>query len=64
MKKEIIDIIKPLLKVKSIITFVILAIFSILALKNAISGEDVKAAFFTIIGFYFGTQHEKANKEQ
>lgn len=64
MKNELIQIIKPLLKVKSIITFVILAIFSILALKNVISGEDVKSAFFIIVGFYFGTQHEKANKEQ
>lgn len=64
MKKEIIEIIKPLLKVKSIITFVILAIFSILALKSIITGEDVKIAFYTIIGFYFGTQSEKINKEQ
>ena len=64
MKKEIIEIIKPLLKVKSIITFVILAIFSILALKNIITGEDVKIAFYTIIGFYFGTQSEKINKER
>lgn len=64
MKKEIMEIIKPLLKVKSIITFVILFLFSILALRNTISGEDVKIAFYTIIGFYFGTQHEKRNKEQ
>lgn len=63
MKKELIEIIKPLLKVKSILTFVVLAIFSILSLKGVISGEDVKAAFFTIVGFYFGTQHEKTNKE-
>ena len=48
-----------LLTVKSIVTIVLTVVFAILALRGVISEVQVMAVFTTIIGFYFGTQHEK-----
>lgn len=53
-----------LLTVKSIVTIVLTVVFAILALRGVISEVQVMAVFTTIIGFYFGTQHEKAAGEQ
>lgn len=52
-----------LLCVKSIVTIVLTAVFAILALRGVISEVQVMAVFTTVIGFYFGTQHEKKNAE-
>ena len=59
MKNAIIKI----LTVKSIVTIVLTAVFGILALKCKITAEQFQTVFTTVIAFYFGTQHEKANKE-
>jgi 5-bromo-4-chloroindolyl phosphate hydrolysis protein len=49
-----------LLKVKSIVTIVLTVIFSVLALKGVITGEQFFNIFGIVIAFYFGTQAQKA----
>ena len=47
-----------LIKVKTIVTFVVVAVFSVLALRGDIAPDDVMLIVSTVIAFYFGTQHE------
>jgi len=54
--------ISKLINVKTIITFALMAVFSILALKGTISTDNVMIVVTTVIAFYFGTQHEKVSK--
>lgn len=48
-----------LLKVKTIITFAVMLVFAILALKGEISSDNVMIVVSSVIAFYFGTQFEK-----
>ena len=48
-----------LLKVKTIVTIVVVAVFSVLALNGSIAPDDVKDIEYMVIAFYFGTQMEK-----
>ncbi len=48
-----------LIKVKTIITFVVVAVFAVLALKGNISPDNVMIITSSVIAFYFGTQHER-----
>ena len=48
-----------LLTVKSIVTVVLTAVFSVLALRGIISGTEFLTIFTVVIGFYFGTQRAK-----
>lgn len=48
-----------LLTVKSIVTIVLTAVFAYLAVTGQISGTEFLTIFTVVIGFYFGTQHEK-----
>ena len=50
-----------LLTVKSILTLIMAVVFAVLSLRGTISGTEFLAVFTTVIGFYFGTQHEKQN---
>lgn len=59
MKNAIIKI----LTVKSICTLVLTIVFSILSLTDRIDSNQFLTIFTTVIAFYFGTQHEKGNKE-
>lgn len=54
--------ISKLIDVKSIITLVLTVLFCILAFKGNIP-QEVQTIYLMIIAFYFGTQHEKNNKE-
>ena len=51
-----------LLKVKTIVTFAVVGVFSVLALQGRIEGNDVMLIVSTVVSFYFGTQHEKTVK--
>lgn len=53
-----------LLTVKSIVTIVLTAVFSVLSLRGSISGTEFLTIFTTIIAFYFGTQTEKRKNEE
>ena len=48
-----------LIKVKTIVTFVVVMVFAVLALKGNISPDNVMTITASVIAFYFGTQHEK-----
>lgn len=56
------DRLQKLLAVKSIVTIALTVVFCVLALTGEISGQNFLTIFTTIIAFYYGTQHEKANK--
>ena len=49
-----------LIKVKTIVTLMVLAVFIVLALRGDISADGVKDIVYIVIAFYFGTQHEKS----
>lgn len=55
------DKLKNLVTVKSIVTILLTVVFCILSLKNIINAEQFLTIFTTIIAFYFGTQYEKKN---
>jgi pantothenate synthetase len=48
-----------LLKVKTIVTFVITLVFAVLALCGKVDADQVMVILSMVISFYFGTQHEK-----
>ena len=51
-----------LLKVKTIVTLVVLLVFAVLALRGDISPDNVLSIVAMVISFYFGTQIEKKEK--
>lgn len=48
-----------LIKVKTLVTLVVVAVFAALALKGSISADNVMIVISMVVSFYFGTQHEK-----
>lgn len=60
---EILKKIAKLIDVKSIVTLIVTVVFAILSLRGSISSEQFLTIFTVIIGFYFGTQYEKAKNE-
>ena len=48
-----------LIKVKTIVTLVVTAIFAVLALQGRISADNVMIIVSMVVSFYFGTQAEK-----
>ena len=57
--KEILKNFANLVKVKTIVTLVVIAVFAYLALTGKVDAENVMYVVTTVIAFYFGTQHEK-----
>lgn len=47
-----------LLTIKSLVTLLLTLLFFILAFRGNIP-EEVSSVFYTVIGFYFGTQAKK-----
>lgn len=50
-----------LIKVKTLVTLVVIAVFAVLSLQGEITGENVMVVVSTVIAFYFGTVYEKKN---
>ena len=48
-----------LLSVKSIVTVVLTGVFTVLALRGDVTGQDFLTIFLMVISFYFGTQSQK-----
>ena len=48
-----------LFKVKTIVTMIVVVVFAVLALRGAISADNVMIIISMVVSFYFGTQHEK-----
>lgn len=64
MSKNLKNALVNLLKVKSIVTLILTAVFAYLSIIGAIDTQNFMAVFMMIVGFYFGTQHEKKAKEE
>ena len=54
--------IAKLIDVKTIVTFALTAAFVYLSVCEKIEPQIFMTIYTMIIGFYFGTQHEKNNK--
>ncbi|MBO5868965.1 MAG: hypothetical protein J6Q54_08660 [Oscillospiraceae bacterium] len=50
-----------LLKVKTIVTLVVITVFAVLSLKGNIQPDNVMIIISMVVSFYFGTQSEKKN---
>ena len=59
MLKNIVE----LVKVKTIVTIIVLAVWAYLAVTGAISADAVNNVTLMVIAFYFGTQYERKGKE-
>lgn len=56
---KILENLAALLKVKTIVTLMVVTVFSILALNGTITADNVMIIISMVVSFYFGTQHEK-----
>ena len=57
--KEIKKNLANMIKVKTVVTIVVIFVFAILALRGDIASDNVMIITSSVISFYFGTQHEK-----
>jgi hypothetical protein len=57
--KKFTENLAALLKVKTIVTLVVIAVFAVLALNGSIQPDNVMIIISMVVSFYFGTQHEK-----
>lgn len=48
-----------LIKVKTLVTIVVIAVFSVLALRGDIQPDNVMIIVSMVVSFYFGTQSER-----
>ena len=48
-----------LIKVKTIVTLIVITVFAVLALRGDITPDNVMIIVSSVVAFYFGTQHEK-----
>ena len=57
--KKLYENLAGLVKVKTIVTMAVTMVFAVLALRGAISSDNVMIITSMVVSFYFGTQHEK-----
>ena len=57
--KKLTENLENLVKVKTIVTLVVTAVFAVLSLRGVISADNVMIIISMVVSFYFGTQHEK-----
>lgn len=50
-----------LIKVKTIVTVLVMVVFTILALRGDIPADSAMLIISMVVSFYFGTQHEKSS---
>ena len=48
-----------LVKVKTVVTFTVMAVFAVLTLRGTIDPNNAMIVISMVVSFYFGTQHEK-----
>lgn len=56
---EILKNLANLIKVKTIVTMVVIAIFAVLSLRGDITADNAMIIISMVVSFYFGTQTEK-----
>lgn len=59
---ELLKNIANLIKVKTIVTLVVIFVFAALAFRGDITADNVMIVVSTVIAFYFGTQYESKAK--
>lgn len=57
--KELLGNLANLLKVKTMVTLVVMGVFAALTLRGDISADNAMIIISMVVSFYFGTQHEK-----
>lgn len=57
--KNIVQNLASLIKVKTLVTIVVIAVFAVLALRGDITPDNSMIIISMVVSFYFGTQHEK-----
>lgn len=57
--KNIVQNLAGLIKVKTLVTIVVIAVFAVLALRGDITPDNAMIIISMVVSFYFGTQHEK-----
>ena len=58
---DILKNISALIKVKTIVTLVVMAVFAVLSLRGDISSDNAMLVVSMVISFYFGSVAEKKN---
>ena len=58
-----IEKLKKLIDVKSIVTLCLTVVFCVLAYRHDITAEQFLTVFTVVISFYFGTQYNKRDGE-
>lgn len=58
---QIVKNLANLVKVKTIVTMVVIGVFAALALRGDIGPDNAMIIISMVVSFYFGTQHEKQN---
>ena len=56
---EILKNLAAIIKVKTIVTLIVTAIFAVMALRGTISADNVMIIVSMVVSFYFGTQSER-----
>lgn len=59
-----IDAITKLIRVKTIVTLVLTAVFAYLSCTGQIDADKFITIFTVVVSFYFGTQYERAIAEK
>lgn len=57
--KKLTENLANLVKVKTLVTATVIAVFAVLALRGDIASDNVMIITSSVVSFYFGTQHEK-----
>ena len=59
---DIIKSVAALIRVKTLVTLAVIAMFAALTLRGDILPHDVMLVVTNVVAFYFGTQHEGGAK--
>ncbi len=59
---KVLENLAALIKVKTIVTLTVVGVFTVLALRGSITADNVMVIISMVVSFYFGTQHERAEK--
>ena len=57
--KDLVKNLANLLKVKTLVTIAVIAVFIMATVRGVLQPSDIKEIVLMVVAFYFGTQHEK-----
>ena len=60
--KEIVNNVAKLIKVKTLVTVIVMALFAVEVIRGNVSPDMLHYIVVMVIAFYFGTQTEKGEK--